>query len=145
MTLLLTFFLIDLLSLQYFSYPITHAVLCYSISAFLCSSFSLSLCISFFLLGLESFFVIDLFGFKYLYIVPLFLLIHSTKHYFVCTNTVALFTLLTGIVSNRFLLSSFGLNTPFWGLCTLYEFGANLLLLLISLKWFSTVERGNRF
>lgn len=138
-------FTIDTLSFIHFQYPLLHATFCFSLTTFLYYRCSFLYLLSLFLLGLQTFLGIDLFGFNFLYLAPLFGIIHLTRKFIPNTSFVALISLLFYLISNHILLSCFGLKIPFWGWYTFWEFGVNLVVLFISLKWLSTVERGNRF
>lgn len=142
---LMILFFIDVCGIGMFGSYALNTVLIYSIISFLYQHHSNWFYTAFFLLGLESVLVFDLFGFTYLYLIPLFALLKITTYYLASKEVAALIMLFTTLLCQTLFLAYFKLDTAPWGNYTLYLIGANLLILFISLKWFSTVEQGNRF
>lgn len=138
-------FTMDTLCFIYFQYPLLHATFCFSITTFLYYRCSFLFILSVLLLGLQTFFTLDLYGFNFLYLAPLFGVIYSTRHYVPNSSFVAFVSLCFYLICNHIILSFFGFKALILGWYTFWNFGVSLIVLFISLKWLSTVERGNRF
>jgi hypothetical protein len=143
--LLIGLFFIDVCVIGIVGFSFLQSVLCYAIVTFLYHSLCPLFYSAFLLLGFESFIVSDLFGLNYLYLIPLFTLLKTTTHYLTSKEITALIILITAIGCQAAFLVYFKLNHQGFSGYTLYQIGANLLVLFVSLKWFSTVEQGNRF
>lgn len=138
-------FILDLLVIGFLGFPFLQSVYCFMLAAFLNQKIDFLFYISFLLLGLESFVAFDLFGLNFLYLVPLFLLLNYAIFYLSSKEITGLIWVVAMIMGQRLLVSIFKLTEGLLQPYTLWQIGANLIVLLVSLKWFSTVEQGNRF
>lgn len=139
------FLMLDICSIGLTGYPFVQSVFCYTLVTFLYYSFCPAFYTAFLLLGFESFIAFDLFGLNYLYLIPLFAGVKLTTYYLASRQVTAFLFVIAAVVCQALFLHFFELKQGGLGACTFYEIGANLLILFISLKWFSTAERGNRF
>jgi len=142
--LLFLFLTADIAIISQIGLPLLYAVYCYALAAFLYQEKFPFFYLACLCLGLESFIAFDLFGLDYCYSIGLFLCLSIANYYLASKKFTAFMWLIFYALLQTAFLYYFKLITIRYEPYTLYLIGGNLIVLYISLKWFFTVEQGNR-
>ncbi len=142
--LLFLFFMADIGVISQTGAPLLCAVYCYALATFLYQKKFPFFYLACLCLGLESFIAFDLFGLTYCYSMLLFLFLPTASYYLASKKITALIWLILYLLLQTAFLYFFKLIPVAYEPYTLYLIGGNLSVLYISLKWFFTVEQGNR-
>ena len=142
--LLFIFFMADITVISQTGLPLLYAVYCYALAAFLYQEKFPFFYLACLCLGLESFIAFDIFGLNYCYSMFLFLSLSIANYYFASKKITAFIWLIFYALLQAAFLYYFKLITIRYEPYTFYLIGGNLIALYISLKWFFTVEKGNR-
>lgn len=135
----------DICCFQLLGNFLINSTFCYTLLQFLPSRNTVFFAAGFLLLGTQSFLMYDIFALNFIYLAPLFFLVNTLCYYLASPALICLIALSLGLAGQLSFLYFFKLKPVLVDAYTLVQIGVTLLLLIVSLKWFSTVEQGNRF